>query len=110
MSDSANRPEEEQETPQDPKAEGTTEAPPWKRQLESSLGDLKSMGNDIRQRLEQAGKSAHSEAKDAWKKLEPQLGAAEAKLVEATDEAVEQIKGLFGKLRGSLENLRGKLG
>lgn len=87
--------------------------PPWKRQLDESLGELKVMGNDIRQRLEKAGKSAGTEAKEAWKKLEPQLHTAEEKLVEVTDEAVdqvrEQLKGLFGRLQGSLENLRDKL-
>jgi ElaB/YqjD/DUF883 family membrane-anchored ribosome-binding protein len=95
----------------EPKA---SEPPAWRRQLDESLGDLKSAAEDIRERLERAGKTAHTEARETWKKLEPQIQSgihtAEEKLTEATDEAVEQLKGLFGRLQGKLVNLRDKLG
>lgn len=91
----------------EPKGDAT---PPWRRQLDDSLGDLKTMAGDIRERLQRAGKSAQAEAKETWKKLEPQVHAAEEKLTEATDEAVQQLKGLFGQLQGKLANLRDKLG
>jgi ElaB/YqjD/DUF883 family membrane-anchored ribosome-binding protein len=91
-----------------------SEPPAWRRQLDESLGDLKSAAEDIRERLERAGKTAHTEARETWKKLEPQIQSgihtAEEKLTEATDEAVEQLKGLFGRLQGKLVNLRDKLG
>lgn len=113
--------DEPKDTPADPStdapgepAPAAADTPPWRRQLDGSLDDLKTMAGDIRQRLERAGKTAHTEAKETWKTLEPQvlegIHTAEAKLVEATDEAVEQLKGLFGRLQGKLENLRDKLG
>jgi ElaB/YqjD/DUF883 family membrane-anchored ribosome-binding protein len=88
------------------------DAPPpaWRQQLESSLGDLQGLGNEIKTRLGKAGHTAQGEAKEVWRKLEPQIGAAEKTLVDATDEAVEQLQGLFGRLQGKLADLRDKLG
>ena len=54
-------------------------------------------------------RDASQEAKDAWKKLEPRIGEAEAKLRGATDEAARQLEGMVGELKNSLSNLRDKL-
>jgi ElaB/YqjD/DUF883 family membrane-anchored ribosome-binding protein len=98
---------DEGKTPTD--APPADDRPAWRKQLESSFGDLRELGTDIRGRLEKAGHTAQTEAKETWKKLEPQLEAAEKKVREATDDAVEQLEGLFGRLKGSLQNLRGKV-
>ena len=81
----------------------------WKQQLEGSLDDLKAMGKDIAERLETTGRGAMDEAKETWKKLEPQLGQAEETLRHAGEDAVDHVKGLFGKLEGSLKKLRDKM-
>ena len=95
----------EAEADGDAKPEGSD----WRAQLESHLADAKEIGKDIRGRLANAGKRASDEAKETWSKLEPQLENAEKHLREATDDAVESLKGMFGELKGSLSKLRDKV-
>lgn len=83
--------------------------PEWRTQLESHLDDAKAMGKDIKERLSGAGKRASDEAKETWKKLEPQLENAEKTLRNAADDAVESLQGMFGELKGQLGKLRDKL-
>lgn len=80
-----------------------------RKQLESTLQELKTTGNDIRKRLGTAAEGAKTQAKQTWQKLEPQLQRAEQQLRDATDDAVEHLEGLFGELKGSLRSLREKL-
>lgn len=90
-------------------AEGADAKPEWRTQLESHLDDAKAMGKDIKERLSGAGKRASEEAKETWKKLEPQLENAEKTLRGAADDAVESLQGMFGELKGQLGKLRDKL-
>lgn len=83
--------------------------PEWRAQLETHLDDAKAMGKDIKERLSGAGKRATEEAKETWKKLEPQLENAEKTLRNAADDAVESLQGMFGELKGQLGKLRDKL-
>lgn len=83
--------------------------PAWRKQLEHSLTELKTMGEQVGQQLGGAAKEVSEDAKEAWKKLEPRLGEAEVKLREATDDAVDQLKGMFGELKNSLRSLRDSL-
>lgn len=81
----------------------------WRDQLQSRLDDLKGLGNEIKDRIEAAGHTAQTEASEAWRKLEPQLGNAERKFVAATDDAVDELRAMFGQLGGKLSELRDKL-
>ena len=90
-------------------SENTDGKPHWREQLQARLDDLKGVGSEIADRIEAAGTTAHTEAKEAWRKLEPQLGKAERKFVAATDEAVDELRAMFGQLSGKLSELREKL-
>ncbi len=85
------------------------ERPAWRIQLEQSLEELKVLGEHVGQKVGETAKDASVEAKKAWHELEPRLGDAEAKLREATDDAVTQLEGMFGELKNSLSDLRDKL-
>lgn len=85
------------------------ERPTWRTQLEQSLEELKVLGEQVGQKVGETAKDARKDAKKAWHELEPRLGEAEAKLREATDDAVVQLEGMFGELKTSLSNLRDKL-
>lgn len=85
------------------------EAPAWRQQLERHLADAKTLGNEIKGKLNLAGQKASAEAKETWNKLEPQLTNAEETLKAAADDAVESLEGLFGELKGKLGKLRDKL-
>ena len=89
--------------------EGEEGKPEWRAQLESHLDDAKAVGKDIKERLSGAGKRASDEAKETWKKLEPQIENAEKTLRSAADDAVESLQGMFGDLKGQLNKLRDKL-
>jgi ElaB/YqjD/DUF883 family membrane-anchored ribosome-binding protein len=80
-----------------------------RRQLESTLGELKTMGSEIADKLGAHAKEAKEEAKSAWKKLQPQLENAEAQLEKATDTATEQLQHVFGELKNKFRALRDKL-
>ena len=90
-------------------AEHEDEKKDWRVNLEAHLAEAKTIAGDIRGKLSEAGKRASEEARETWKKLEPQLGTAEESLRAATDDAVESLKGVFGELKGSLSKLRDKL-
>ncbi len=85
------------------------ERPAWRIHLEQSLEELKVLGEQVGQKVGETAKDASVEAKKAWHELEPRLGDAEAKLREATDDAVTQLEGMFGELKNSLSDLRDKL-
>lgn len=82
-------------------------------QLEDGLGELKTMAGDLGERLSGAATEVSSEAKETWKKMEPEvkekLKTAEKTLEQVTDTAAEQLKGLFGELKSSMQSLKDKL-
>lgn len=82
-------------------------------QLEDGLGELKTMAGDLGERLSGAATEVSSEAKETWKKMEPdvkeKLKTAEQTLGQVTDTAAEQLKGLFGELKSSMQSLKDKL-
>ncbi len=90
-------------------SENTDGKPNWREQLQARLDDLKGIGSEIADRLEAAGHTAQTEATEAWHKLQPQLGKAERKFVAATDDAVDELRAMFGQLSGKLTELREKL-
>ena len=83
--------------------------PAWRKQLETSLDELKTLGAQVSEKVGEKAKDAQHEAREAWTKLEPRIGEAEVKLREATDSAVEQLEGMFSDLRQSLSGLKDKL-
>jgi gas vesicle protein len=100
-----------EENPSDasaPKAKGELRG-----QLEEGLGELKTMAGDLGLRLSGAATEVSAEAKETWKKMEPQvkekLKTAEQTLEQVTDTAAEQLKGLFGELKASMQSLKDKL-
>ncbi len=82
-------------------------------QLEMGLGELKSMAGELGDRLSGAASDVSSEAKETWEKMEPQVRAklknAEETLEGVTEVAAEQLKGLFGELKSSMQSLKNKL-
>ena len=82
-------------------------------QLEAGLGELTSMAGDLGERLSGAASDVSAEAKDTWVKMEPQvkekLKTAEETLEGVTEVAAEQLKGLFGELKSSMQSLKDKL-
>lgn len=82
-------------------------------QLETGLGELKSMAGELGDRLSGAASDVSSEAKETWVKMEPQvkekLKSAEETLEGVTEVAAEQLKGLFGELKSSMQSLKDKL-
>lgn len=102
---------EAEETPSD------TSEPKAKKellgQLEEGLGELKTMAEDLGERLSGAATEVSAEAKETWQKMEPgvkeKLKTAEETLGQVTDTAAEQLKGLFGELKSSMRSLKDKL-
>jgi len=82
-------------------------------QLEDGLGELKNMANELGERLSGAATGVSSEARERWKKMEPQvkekLQDAERTLEDVSDSAAAQLKGLFGELKSSMQSLKDKL-
>lgn len=94
----------------------TTEAKPKSDllgQLEEGLGELKTMAGELGDRLSTGATEVSAEAKETWQKMEPQvkekLKNAEQTLGEVTEVAAEQLKGLFGELKSSMQSLKDKL-
>ncbi len=82
-------------------------------QLEGGLEELKTMASELGDKLGSAATEVSDEAKETWKKMEPQvkdkLKTAESTLADVTDSAAVQLKGLFGELKTSLKSLKDKL-
>jgi uncharacterized protein YukE len=82
-------------------------------QLENGLGELKTMAGELGERIGGAATEVSAEAKETWQKMEPQvkekLKTAEQTLEQVTDTAAEQLKGLFGELKSSMQSLKDKL-
>ena len=82
-------------------------------QLEEGIDEIKTMAGELGQKLGGAATDVSAEAKETWKKMEPQvkegLKSAEATLGVATEVAAVQLKGLFGELKTSLKSLKDKL-
>ncbi len=105
---------EAEETPSD---DAETTEPKAKKellgQLEDGLGELKTMAGDLGERLSGAATEVSAEAKETWQKMEPgvkeKLKTAEQTLEQVTDTAAEQLKGLFGELKSSMQSLKDKL-
>lgn len=72
-----------------------------RKRVEAGMEEIERLADEIRVRLHLGG----MDAKDAWRKLEPQLEDARqhAKAAtEASGKAIEDIREAFKKLRGSL--------
>lgn len=82
-------------------------------QLEEGIDEIKTMAGELGMKLGGAATDVSAEAKETWKKVEPQvkegLKTAEATLGVATEVAAVQLKGLFGELKTSLKSLKDKL-
>ncbi len=98
MTEGSEKPEAKSETRSD-----------LRKQLEATLGELKAMGSEIADKLGAHAKEAKEEAKNAWKKLQPQLANAESQLEKATDTAAEQLQHVLGELKNKFRALRDKL-
>ncbi|MBV1859478.1 MAG: hypothetical protein KUG77_13785 [Nannocystaceae bacterium] len=102
---------EAEETPSD--TSETKSKNDLREQLESGLGELKTMAGDLGERLSGAATEVSAEAKETWQKMEPsvkeKLKTAEQTLGQVTDTAAEQLKGLFGELKSSMQSLKDKL-
>jgi hypothetical protein len=72
-----------------------------KHEIEKSLGNMRTLRDEIRVRLHLAG----MDAKDEWRKLEPQVAEVEkvaSDFSEATHKAVSEAVKRLSKLRSSL--------
>ncbi len=101
------------EEPAQAEAEGADAGSGVKEQLEAGLEEVKQIAADLGMKLGAAASDASTEAKEGWKKMEPQvkekLKTAEATLGEVTDVAAEQLKGLFGELKSSFQKVKEKM-
>jgi hypothetical protein len=76
-----------------------------RQEFEKHRDELRQMADEIRVKLNLAGK----EAKQAWQQIEPQLADFERKVDEVTSELAADFKRAGGELRKQLTKLRDRL-
>lgn len=84
-----------------------------KKQLEHTLGEIRTLANDIREKLGTKTAGAREEAHAAWAKLEAEvkekLEVADRELQFVSETAGKQLKVIYGDLKTSLKSLRERL-
>jgi ElaB/YqjD/DUF883 family membrane-anchored ribosome-binding protein len=82
-------------------------------ELNSGFDEVAAMAGEVGKRVGQVAGASYDEAKEQWKRLEPQvkekLKTAKETLNDVTDSAAKELTGLFGELKTSLKSLRKKL-
>ncbi|MCY0987282.1 hypothetical protein OV203_09120 [Nannocystis sp. ILAH1] len=73
--------------------------------LENSMQELRTLRDEIRVRLNLAGK----EARDRWEQLEPKLEQLEQQVRSATDATLESIRDAIERARTSFHEYRAQL-
>ena len=103
MTDNDDDQKTEGETTPEDTADAKTD---WRARLERSLEEVKALGAQVGRELDESTEGARHEVKETWKKIQPKIGEAEAKLREAAEGAKDQLETMFGELRQSLRSRR----
>ena len=82
-------------------------------ELSNGFDEVAAMAGDVGKRVGEVAGATYDEAKEQWKRLEPEvkekLKTAKETLSDVSESAAKELTGLFGDLKSSLQSLRKKL-